>query len=94
MDLFISDSDKIILNEILNKYRNDFDFFAFGSRVKGTNSKYSDLDLCVLSKTNIPMHKLINDFEESNITIKIDIIDYSLVDNTFKKIINSNKVKL
>ena len=33
-----------ILRSILSKY--PYKFYAYGSRVKGTAKKYSDLDLC------------------------------------------------
>ena len=33
-----------IINSILSKY--PYTFYAYGSRVKGTGRKYSDLDLC------------------------------------------------
>ena len=33
-----------IINSILSKY--PYNFYAYGSRVKGTSRKYSDLDLC------------------------------------------------
>jgi len=33
-----------IVQEILSKY--PYKFYAYGSRVKGTARKYSDLDLC------------------------------------------------
>ena len=42
--LSISNSDKKILEQILSKY--PYEFYAYGSRVKGTARKYSDLDLC------------------------------------------------
>lgn len=94
MTINISENDKTILNKILNKYKNDFDFFAFGSRVTGTNSDYSDLDICFVLKTNAPIHNLKDELEESNLTIKIDLIDYKLIDEDFRAIIDSHKIKL
>lgn len=43
-DILIEKEDYNILKSILRKY--PYRFFAYGSRVKGTAKKYSDLDLC------------------------------------------------
>jgi predicted nucleotidyltransferase len=40
-----------IVQDILNKY--PYTFYAFGSRVKGTHKRFSDLDLCI--KDPIPL---------------------------------------
>jgi predicted nucleotidyltransferase len=42
--LLIEKEDYDILKSILQKY--PYKFYAYGSRVKGTAEKYSDLDLC------------------------------------------------
>lgn len=94
MTLFINEADKIILDSILNKYRNDFDFYAFGSRVSGKCQKYSDLDLCLIKKKDTPIYRIVDDFEESNLSFKVDVVDYNLIDDNFKKIIDSNKINL
>jgi len=44
VELLMSNQDKKILELILSKY--PYKFYAYGSRVKGTARKYSDLDLC------------------------------------------------
>ncbi len=43
-DIIISAQDKKILLGILA--RHPYTFYAYGSRVKGCASKYSDLDIC------------------------------------------------
>ena len=43
-NLLIEKEDYDILKSILEKY--PYRFFAYGSRVKGTAKRYSDLDLC------------------------------------------------
>ncbi len=62
-----------IIHAILKKY--PYQFYAFGSRVKGTARKLSDLDLCL--KEQIPLNILTHireDFEESNLPFNIDIV--------------------
>ena len=61
--------------------------FLFGSRVKRTNKKYADVDIGILGNKPIGKiyYKIINDLEESIVPYKVDIIDFSLVDEKFKK---------
>ncbi len=79
-----------ILN-ILSKY--PFQFYAFGSRVKGNFSKFSDLDLCY--KENIPW-QIISEIEEffdlSDIPFKVDLVDLSKADPVFKSLIEKDLV--
>jgi uncharacterized protein len=42
--LQIENKHREIIHNILKKY--PYKFYAYGSRVKGTARKYSDLDLC------------------------------------------------
>jgi predicted nucleotidyltransferase len=80
-----------IIKSILSKY--NYQFYPFGSRVKGTNSKFSDLDLIYLE--NIPeveLDKIIEEFEESDLPFKIDILNYNKCDQTFKNIIDQTKL--
>jgi predicted nucleotidyltransferase len=62
-----------IVQEIVSKY--PYEFYAYGSRVKGTAEKYSDLDLCF--QENIPWNILSHikeELEESNLPFKVDLI--------------------
>ena len=64
--LHLSDKDLALIKSILSKY--PYQFYAFGSRVKGKQKKYSDLDLCY--KDAIPdavISKMHEDFEETPI---------------------------
>ena len=51
--LEIDESDYQILTQILSKY--PYHLHAYGSRVKGTARKYSDLDLCY--REDIPSYE-------------------------------------
>ena len=78
-----------IVLEILKKY--PFTFYAFGSRVKGNQKKFSDLDLCFIE--NIPgnmLSQIDEDFEESDLPYKVDVIDWRACDETFKHIIRGD----
>jgi predicted nucleotidyltransferase len=68
--------------------------FAFGSRVTGVRLKtYSDLDLCVMG--NAPMtpreySDLKDAFANSNLSIKVDVVDWAATKPNFQAIIKEN----
>lgn len=72
-----------------------YEVWAFGSRVKGTAKKYSDLDLAVISEQPLPiaiMAELRQALDESDLTIKVDVVDWARTSAPFRKIIEENKV--
>ena len=82
-----------ILHKILSKY--PYQFFAFGSRVKGTKKRFSDLDLCY--KDSIPsvtLSKIEEEFEESNLPFKIDIVNWDHCSDDFRKLIEKDMIPL
>ena len=81
-----------ILKNILKKY--PYTFYAFGSRTKGAAKRLSDLDLCIMEDipSNVLSH-LEEDFEESNLPFKIDLVQWKHTSDTFKEQIR-NDLKL
>jgi predicted nucleotidyltransferase len=64
---------------------------AFGSRLKQTHHASSDLDLAVVGKEKLSFStvgRLKEDFMESDIPYKIDILDYHAVSPGFREIID------
>jgi len=91
VELLMSNQDKKILELILSKY--PYKFYAYGSRVKGTARKYSDLDLCY--KGDIPSYLLIEikkDFEESNLPFIVELVNWKNMRPTFQKMIKKDLV--
>lgn len=83
---------KIILN-ILQQY--PYEFYVFGSRVKGTNQKFSDLDLCVkehLSRRE--KAKMMQDFDDSKLPITVDLIIWEECSNDFKNLIIKDMIQI
>ena len=63
---------------------------AFGSRVKWTAKDYSDLDLAVVSSKPLSWRQrgqLTEAFEESDLPIRVDVLDWHTISDGFKKII-------
>ena len=82
-----------IKNQIKNtarKYlKKDYRLFIFGSRVGGQKRKFSDIDLGILGKDKLPGHivvKIKEEFENSPLPYKVDVVDFSKVSEDFKKV--------
>ena len=78
------------IKEVLARHIPDVEVRAFGSRVTGKAKKYSDLDLVVMTRSPLDaktMAFLKNAFEESNLPIKVDIIEWATISDSFKRII-------
>jgi len=72
-ELLMSNQDKKILTQILSKY--PYHFYAYGSRVKGTNRKFSDLDVCY--QEEIPSYKLVEieeELENSDLPFIVELV--------------------
>lgn len=81
------------IKKILETYVPTATVWAFGSRVRMTASEYSDLDLVLIDKTIIPQklfYQLKDAFEESDLPIKVDILDWHRISSEFQKNIESN----
>lgn len=66
---------------------------AFGSRVTGAAKDYSDLDLAVLSPEPVPTTtwiQLKEDFSESNLPYRVDILEWNALPESFKQVILKN----
>lgn len=87
--LTINEIDYRIIKNILAKY--PYQFYAYGSRTKGTAKKFSDLDLCYLA--NIPRNEILNlneELIESDLSFKVDLINLNKVDLSFKESIQKD----
>ena len=82
------------LERILKAYLPKATVWAFGSRVTGKAKPYSDLDLAIISTQALPlsvMAELQEAFAESDLTIRVDLVDWATASDTFKSIIQQNK---
>ncbi len=86
-DLEVHDLVKVIVGRYL-KLKNTY-IFLFGSRADGTSGPVSDYDIGLYTGQNIPPHLLGQiraDLEDSDIPVKVDLVDFSTVKDAFKKI--------
>jgi len=63
---------------------------AFGSRANHTAKPYSDLDLAIMTEVPLTLYQgamLTEAFEESDLTFKVDVCDWSTASENFKELI-------
>lgn len=78
------------VQHILTEHVPECEVRAYGSRVKWTAKDYSDLDLAVVGNERLSqrrMRKLQEAFEESDLPIRVDVLDWNAISDAFKKTI-------
>ena len=84
-----------IVQGILQKHVPQYEVWAFGSRTKWTAKQYSDLDLAIITDKPISLDvsaSLSDDFSESDLPYNVDIVDWATTSESFRKIIEQDKV--
>lgn len=74
----LSARDRDSIYSILKKYKDITSVILFGSRAKGTFKKGSDIDLAIFTESVSEeiILKLKEDFEESSLPYRVDIVHY------------------
>jgi len=89
MSLHVVPEELKLVCTILRKHFPDHEVWAFGSRVHGENLKpYSDLDLVVITQQPLDMLAIAeakDDFTESALPFKVDLLDWSTTNDAFRK---------
>jgi type I restriction enzyme S subunit len=84
-----------IVRDILQRHVPGHAVWAFGSRVQGCAKRYSDLDLAIISDTALPIStlgRLAEDFSESDLPWRVDLVDWATTSDAFRRIIERQKV--
>lgn len=94
----LSGADKTILLTLLRaQLPACVQVWVFGSRANGTARPYSDLDLALEGASPLTLD-LLSDLSdalsESDLTIKVDLIDLRAIDPAFRKLIEAEMVFL
>ncbi len=91
----LSQQDWNEVRRILSHYLPGYTVWAFGSRVTGTAKPYSDLDLVVQTDEPLTLESMatIKDaFDESDLTIRVDVVDWAATSDHFREIIQQQYV--
>lgn len=93
--IHISESDWQEVQRVLAQEIPGLEVWAFGSRARGHAKPYSDLDLALITTTPLSLAQLASlthAFESSDMTIRVDVVDWSSISETFRHIVSSDKV--
>ncbi|MGF1616021.1 MAG: nucleotidyltransferase family protein [Gammaproteobacteria bacterium] len=84
-----------IVRDIRQRHVPQHDVWAFGSRATRRAKPYSDLDLVVITDRPLPLEAsaaLADDFSESDLPWKVDVVDWATTSEAFRKVIEREKV--
>ena len=84
-----------VVRGILRRHVPNRKVLAFGSRATWSAKNYSDLDLAVLGEQPMSLSvvsALTEDFGESDLPFKVDVVDWAKIDDTFRDIIHREGV--
>ena len=84
-----------IVQRILKEHVQECEVRAFGSRVAWTAKDFSDLDLAVVDEGPLPwqvLSRLKEAFEESPLPMRIDVLDWHAISESFRKVIERDYV--
>lgn len=73
----------------------NYTVWAFGSRVTGKAKPFSDLDLVIQTDQPLTMEcmaTLKEAFDESDLTIRVDVVDWAATGSAFREIIQKQYV--
>ena len=85
------------VQQILKEHMPEYTVWAFGSRVRGDAKKYSDLDLAIITDAPISLSKMADlkeAFNDSSLIFKVDIVDWAITSESFRRIIEVENVVL
>jgi predicted nucleotidyltransferase len=84
-----------IVRELLQRHLPDREVWAFGSRVRRTAKPFSDLDLVILGSQPLTLSAiadLADDFTESDLPFKVDLVDWATTSPQFRAVIEAGYV--
>lgn len=85
------------VQRILKEYVPQHEVWVFGSRAVWTAKAYSDLDLAIITDKPLSLGTLAdlkNAFDESDLSIKVDLVDWATTGEAFREIIKKTAVVL
>lgn len=93
----VTEKEEHIIQNILFPYKKVYDFFYYGSRVKGNFEKTSDLDILIKGKEAFPLNQLETIkilFDNSDLNYIVNFVDYHNIDKNFYELIKKDLVKV
>lgn len=88
----VTEKEEKIIKDILREY--PYDFYYYGSRVKGDFTKASDLDILTNELSYSELEEIETKFNESRIPYVVNLSLKSNMDEKFYKLIKKDLVKI
>jgi uncharacterized protein len=85
---YLDEIKKVFIDQIP-----EYEVLVYGSRVKGNATPFSDLDIAVKGDRPLDANRLshlVETFADSDLPIKVDIVDRATVSEPFRKIIDTH----
>lgn len=82
----VSEKETTVIKKILAPYAEIYEFYFYGSRVKGTFGKTSDLDILIKGAAEMPLsvlEELKEKFDDSSLSYIVNFSDYNKIDKVF-----------
>ena len=86
-----------IVTDILNQYIPGSECMAFSSRTTGSAKSYSDLDIVIINDNPLDfstLGELQEAFAESDLPFRVDLLQWSRINEDFKKTITPQLQKI
>ena len=83
------------LRRVLARYLPEFTVWAFGSRITDAAKTFSDLDLVIVTERPMTLEVMATikeAFDESDLTIRVDVVDWAATNAAFREIIQQRYV--
>lgn len=86
-----------MIKELLRDFEGKYEFWIYGSRVRGNARKYSDVDLLVRGTSKVDfttMERLKDSFSESDLPQIVDIHDWHEMSEAMRSEIMKSAIRL
>lgn len=93
----ISENEQKIVRSILAKFSDNYDFYYYGSRVKGGFSKVSDLDILIKGEKPFPtedLEQIKTAFDDSDLPYVANLTDFHNIETDFFNLIKNSLVSV
>lgn len=96
MNIDLTPAHRDLIIKLIERHLPDTTAWVYGSRVKGTARRYSDLDMVVFStpEQRRGFYELREAFEESNLPFRVDLFTWDQTPDSFKENIEAEHVAL
>lgn len=92
-DIDCSPVQMAIVRAIVGKHVPEYAVWVFGSRIRADAKPYSDLDLVIMTEQPLDLSvyaSLVDDFDESDLPWRVDVVDWACTTAEFQQIILAN----